>query len=82
MHEIQGTKPAWSQCNQLLYAVFTIMKYKEITIDNAIYIKVFSGGTVSYLTVYTDDVLNTSNNETPLPELRRVSEEDFDIKVQ
>ena len=38
-------------------------KYKKITIDNAIYIKVLSDGTFFYLTVSTDDVLNTINNE-------------------
>ena len=33
----------------------TIIKYKKITIDHAIYIKVFSDGTVSYLAFSTDD---------------------------
>ena len=37
---------------------------------------------MSYLTVYTDDVLNTTNNETDFPELKGVYEEVFDIKVQ
>ena len=64
MNVIQGTKPAVLQCNQLFDAVVTIMKYDKSTIDNSIYIKVFSDGTVSYLTVSTDDVLNTTNNET------------------
>ena len=39
------------------------MKYTKIKIDHAIYIKVFSDGTVSYLTVSTDDVLNITNNK-------------------
>ena len=60
----------------------TILKYKKITIDHAIYIKVFSDGTVSYLAVSTDDVLNTYNNETAFPELRRVFEERFEMKFQ
>ena len=64
MDEIQVTKPAGQQWNRLLDAVFIIIKYKKITIDNFIYIKVFSTGTVSYLIVSTDDVLNTTNNET------------------
>ena len=60
---IQGTKPDGQQFNILLDAVFTILKYKESTIDHAIYIKVFSGGAVSYLTFSTDDVINTTNND-------------------
>ena len=48
----------------------TIIKYKKITIDNDIYIKVLSDGTVSCLTVSTDDVLNTTNNEKAFPEQR------------
>ena len=59
-----------------------MIKYKKITIDHNIYIKVFNDGTVSYLTVSTDDVLNTNNNETAFPELTRVFEEHFDTKFQ
>ena len=64
MNIIQGTKPALQQWNILLDAVVTILKYNKITIDQAIYIKVFSDEIVSHLTVSTDDVLNTTNNET------------------
>ena len=60
----------------------TIIKCKKSTIDHAIYIKVYTDGTVSYLTFYTDNVLNTTNNETAFPELRRGFEESFDMKVQ
>ena len=63
MNGIQGTKPAGRQLNRLLDAVVTIIKYKKRKIDNDIYIKVLYYGTVLYLTVYTDDVLNTTNNE-------------------
>ena len=52
------------------------------TINHAIYIKVFSDGTVYYLTVSTGDVINSTNNETAFPEIRRVFEEAFEIKVQ
>ena len=62
MNRIQGTNPDGRQCNRLLDAVVTIIKYNKITIDHAIYIKVFADGTVSYLTDSTDDVLNTTNN--------------------
>ena len=55
------------------------MKYKKSTIGNEIYIKVFYDGTVSYITVSTDDVLNTTNNETAFTDLRRSFEEDFEI---
>ena len=82
MNGIQGTKPARIQWNRLLDALVTIIKYKKITIDHAIYIKVFSYGTVSYLKFYTDDVLNTNNNETSFPELTRVFKEHFEMKVQ
>ena len=60
----------------------TIIKYKKSTTDNAIYIKVFSDITVSYLKVSTDDFLNSTNNETEFPELTRVFEEHFYMKVQ
>ena len=63
MNEIQGTKPVGRQWNRLLDAVVTIIKYKNSTIGHAIYIKVLTDVTVSYLTVSTDDVLNTTNNE-------------------
>ena len=64
MNGIKGTKPAGRQWNRLLYAVVTIIIYKKTTIDNAIYINFFSDETVSYITVSTDDVLNTTNNKT------------------
>ena len=63
MNGIQVTKPAGRQWNGLLDTVVTILKYKKITIDNNIYIKVSTDGTVSYLTVSTADVINTNNNE-------------------
>ena len=47
----------------------TILHYKKITIYHAIYIKVLSGVTVSYITFSVDDVLNTTNNDTAFPEL-------------
>ena len=64
MNGIKGTKPAGRQWNRLLDAVVTIIIYKKTTIDNAIYINFFSDETVSYITVSTDDVLNTTNNKT------------------
>ena len=79
---IKGTNPSGRQCNRLLDAVVTILKYKKRTIDHAIYINVFNDGTVSYLTVSTDDVLNTTNNENAFPELTRVFKEHFEMKVQ
>ena len=44
--------------------------------------KCFSDGTVPYLTVSTDDILNNTNNETAFTELTRVFEEHFVVKVQ
>ena len=60
----------------------TIIKYKKSKIYYAIYIKVFTDGTVSYLTFYTDNVLNTTNNETAFPGLTKKFEEHFEMKVQ
>ena len=62
MNGIQGTKSAGRQWEGLLDAVVTILRYKKITIHCDIYTKVFYYVIVSYLTVYTDDVLNTTNN--------------------
>ena len=67
MNRIQGTKPAGRQWNRLLDAVVTILEYTKSTIDHDIYIKFFDYGTVYYLTVSTDDVLNTTNNENAFP---------------
>ena len=64
MNVFQGTKTSGRQWNILLDSVLMIIKYKKITINHAIYTKVFSGGRVSYITVSTDDVLNTTNRET------------------
>ena len=64
MHGIQGTKPSGRQWNRLLDTVVKFLKYNKITIDHAIYIKVFNDRTVYYLTVSTDDVLNNTNNAT------------------
>ena len=71
MNGIQGTNPSGRQWNRILYEVVKIIKYKKSTIDHAIYIKVFTDGTVPYLTVSTDDVINTTNNENAFPELTR-----------
>ena len=68
--------------NRLLDAVVTIIKYNKITIDNDIYIKVLSDGTVSYITVYTDNLMDTTNNVIAYTELRRGFEEIFEIKFQ
>ena len=71
MNAIQRKNSDGRQWNRLLDAVVTMLKYKKNTIDNAIYIKVFADVTVSYLTVSTDDVLNTNNNETEFPEFKK-----------
>ena len=81
MNVIQGKNSAGRQWNILLDAVVTIIKYKKSPIDHAIYIKFSTDGTVSCLTVSTDDILNNSNNDNN-PELTRVFKEHFDMKVQ
>ena len=62
----------------------TILKYNKITTDYDIYIRLFSDVTVSYLTVYTDNVIhiNNNSNDTAFLEIRKVFEESFDIKFQ
>ena len=82
MSGIQGTKTSGRQLNILLDAVFSILKYKKSTIYHTIYIKVFTDGTFSYLTVFTDYVINTTNNDKLFPELTRVLKEHLDMKVQ
>ena len=72
MNGIQGRKLAGRKCNRLIDAVVIIIKYKKSAFDHTIYIKVFNYGTLSYLTVYTDDFLNTTNYETAFTELQRV----------
>ena len=59
-----------------------MVKYKKSTIDHAIYIKVLSNVTVSYLTLSTGGVFNNNNKKKEFPELKRVFEEAFGIKVQ
>ena len=56
-------RPAVIQRNRILDAVVTIFKYNKIIIYHPICIKLFYDRTVSYITVSTDDVLNTINNE-------------------
>ena len=64
MDFIRGTKPSGWQCNRLLDAVATVIKYKKNTIYHAIYNKVFSYGALYYIIVSPDDVTNTTNIET------------------
>ena len=73
MNGIQGTKPSGRKCNILLDAVTTMIKYNKSKVNHSIFIKVFTDGTVSYLTLYNYDVLNTTNNKTEFTELRIVS---------
>ena len=82
MNGIQGTNPSGSQWNILLYAWVTVLKYKKITIDNAIYIKVSPDGNIYYLTFYTEYIMDTTNNVTDFDELRKLFEEAFEIKIQ
>ena len=81
MNAIQVTKPYGQKWNRLLDAVVTIIKYKKSIFDHAIYIKVLYAVTVSYITVSTYDVINTTNNETSFPELKRFFEEHFELKL-
>ena len=82
MNGVQGGKTAGRKCNRLIDAVGTILRYKNITIYHAIYIKFLYGVTVYYLKVSNYYILNTNNNDTSFPELTRVFEEHFEMKFQ
>ena len=58
------------------------MKYNESKIYYSILTKVLSDGNVSCLTVFTDDFLNTSNNETDFPELKSCLKNHLRLKFQ
>ena len=74
MNGIQGGGIDWWKWNILHDTLVTMIKYNENTIEHSVYIKVFTDVTVSYITVSTDDVLDTTNKETEFPELRSVFE--------
>ena len=75
-------KPAGQKWNRLLGSVVTILKYQKITDYNAIHIKLFSDGTLSYLTASTDNVPNTDNNYKAFPELTIFFKGRFEMKSQ
>ena len=62
--------------------MITIIIYNNSTIDHGIYVKVFTDGTVFYLTVSTYDVLNTTDNEKLFTELTRVLEKSLRQKYK
>ena len=64
MNGTQGTKSSQGQRNWILDTVFTMLKYKKITIDHVIYIRVLYDGIISYLNVYYYYVINTTNGDT------------------
>ena len=80
--EFRGGGPAGLKWGNILDAAVAIIKYKKITIYCDIDIKVFSDVTLSYITVSTDNFLNTNNSETESPKLRKLLEEAFEIKFQ
>ena len=82
VYRIQGTNSRGRQWNKLLDTVVTILKYKISIIDHSIYINVFSGGNVYYLTLHTDVVLDNNNNETAFPEPINVFQEALVKKIK
>ena len=82
MNGIRGTNPAGRQCNRILDLVVTIIKYKKISIGREIYINLFTDCNISYITVSTDYVLDTTNKVKDFSELRKVIEEAFNIKIK
>ena len=71
MNLIQATKTSGQECNRLLDAVVTSLKYMNIIIDSDIYIKLLYDGTVSYLKVFTDYFTNNTNNYAEFTELKK-----------
>ena len=69
MNVAQGEKTAVQTFNRLLDAVLKFLKYRNIKIYHAIYIRVFSYETVSYFMVFTNDVTKTPNNEPRVSDL-------------
>ena len=63
MNGIQVTKPLVWHWKRPLDTVVKNIEYKKITIDHAMYVKIFSNGMVSYLTMSRGVVLNTRNND-------------------
>ena len=61
MNGAQEKKTAVQNFNCLLDAVLKVLKYRNIKIDHAIYIRVFSNETVSYFIVFTNDVIKNPN---------------------
>ena len=59
-----------------------VLKYKKIEIYRAIYIRVLYDGTVTYITVSDNSVLNTNNNKILFTEIRKLFEDAFGIKIQ
>ena len=62
MNVIQGTNLVGRQCVVLLDYAVNIIVYKRSIIGHAIYVKLFSNGTISFLTVLIDAFLGTTNN--------------------
>ena len=60
--------------------MFKIISYKSSVIDYSIYVKLFSNGTVSYLTFPIDDLLYTKSNDNGFQELKNVFEETFESR--
>ena len=82
MNIIQVANSAKKKWNWPLDKVVTTIEYKKITTDHVIYLKVFYLETISYIRVSTDDVFNIINKKTEFTEIKRVSEEAFEIKFQ
>ena len=82
MNGIQGTNTSGYKCKRLLDAVFTVMTYTKITVFIVRKFAVFYDGTISYLTVYTGDVLNNNNNELYCSIIIKLFQETFQIKIQ
>ena len=68
---VQGTNLEARHWNSHLDAVVKIILHKRITIDHVIYVKHYHG-TISYITVFMDDVLNTTNSCETFVELKHV----------
>ena len=75
-------KTSGRQWNRLLDVVIKILKYNKSTLDHSIYIKLFTYGTVIYLRVSTDNIIDTTNNETSFHEPTILKKKSFEMKLQ
>ena len=62
MNGVKGAKPEFRKWGRLLDAVLEQLQLSGSKIDHSIYVKVYPNGTISYLSVLTYQILQTTTN--------------------